>query len=82
LESVGQQGNMLNIRTHVNGERKIFKSQLTIVFLKKTINSMKEPAVSEICNIHFNMLAKARHAKEVKMSQYSYSHLEKEDDLD
>lgn len=43
---------------------------------------MKEPAVSEICNIHFNMLAKARHAKEVKMSQYSYSHLEKEDDLD
>jgi hypothetical protein len=32
LESVGQQGNMLNIRTHVNGERKIFKSQLTIVF--------------------------------------------------
>lgn len=37
LESVGQQGNMLNIRTHVNGERKIFKSQLTIVFFKKKL---------------------------------------------
>lgn len=33
---------------------------------------IKKPTVSQICNIHFNKLAKAQHTK-VKMSQYSFS---------